>query len=282
MVAAEIVLITFVIPFLTVLAIRFLFPKNCPYGNISSVMSGLLAAYVGFQGLPVFPPANFNQNIFYLILLGGLSALISNFVKKKQQSVIVKLVGLVVFVFFMLKPLLAGMGAVKFSIFSFIFTFLVFSYDNLSSRISKKLTPDKSFIPLIYLLPNIFFTSLIIILSGSAFIGQLTGSLGASLVAIYLLKVIRKDFDFSKENFYSYWVYLGLFWFTAYYLVEVPITETLLLIFAPVLIMVNYLKKIENIKIWKITLINLLLVSLPLIISLIKTLITYFSEPAYY
>jgi len=282
MVAAKIALITFVIPFLIALIIRSFFPKNCPYGNISSVMSGLLAASIGFQGLPVFPPANFNQNIFYLILLAGLFALLSNFGKIKKQSIVVKLIGLILFVFLLLNPLLAGMGSFKFGLFALIFAFLIFFYDNLYLGISKKLPPEKSFLPLIYLLANIFVTSLIIILSGSALIGQLTGALGASLVSVYFLKIIRKDFDFSKETFYSYWLYLGLFWFTAYYLVEVPVTEVLLLIFAPLLIMVNYLKKLEKIKIWQLALINLLILSLPLLISLAKTLLVYFSEPTYY
>lgn len=283
MIAAKIFFITFIIPFLISLVFQFLASKSdkpvYKVTNILGTIFGCFAGYVAVMGTPSLPPLNLNQSLFYQFTIIGLVSVLSIYLNKTYQQLLLKLAGLMGISYLTMKPLIEGLGINKALIFAVIICLSGIIYDSILVRNYNK---EKSIVIPIYLFVLTLITSIITFMSGSALIAEFAGIISTSLAAGLAIKIIRKDYSFAESSIFFYISFLLIFWFMGYYLLEIPIITIALLFISPLVFLINFIDKVQSLKRWKAVALNILLFSIPIAIAAFKTVSVYLSKDSYY
>lgn len=283
MITAQILIFTFLVPFLISFIIDMIFINKgfLNKATIIGLIFSCLSGYIYLQGIPSLPPENLNQSFFYQFIILGIVCLIIQSVKNTFIQLTVKITGLLFISYISFKPLIEGIGLSKAIIYTLLITFLGIAYDLLFNKIQDQLY-EKKFIILPYLFYLSLVSSIIIFMYSSAFLSQIAGILSFIILSKIILKLIKKDYFFQDTTFYFYSTIISVLCFLSNYLLEIPNHIVMTLVLSPFVLLVNFNDNVKKLSKQKFVILNFILISIPLLFVLIKTTVKYLSEEPYY
>lgn len=247
--------------------------------NVLGLGLGSISSYLMILGLPSLPPADLNQTIFYQFIFLTIAGLIFSILKNKLQQYSLVLFALVFLSYSTINNFYSGFGLTQSLIFSFIICILGLIYNFIIDKAQTK--TNNLIIPSVLSLITIF-TCMIIFMSASALLGQMTGIIASVFIAGFFVFIINKQYIFTNALFFFQTSFLLLMWFLGYYLLDISALIIIPLIVSPLSLLINFSAKIQSLKKINIFLLNILFTLIPLLISFIQTAKIFFSRESVY
>ena len=250
---------------------------NGTWGGPTAIGFGYVVGHVGTIGFPPFPAIEATQWLLYFGFAGILLGLLES---RSRGHTLVRWGGRLLFSGFIPWLLLHAtlkyrwgtiegmMWVVGLGALTLVF-FLVL--DTLTGRLSGVSSP-------LILLIVTLGSSVVLVLSGSALLGQLAGilasALGASLITAWwqpkLIPRLDRDVRFAPlagEGVTVVAVLLVGLWLNGYFYAEVPATSALLLGTAPAAAWIRWLAPVQRLEGWRATFVSVVTVLVPVVLA---------------
>ncbi len=230
---------------------------------------GYVAGHIGVAGLPPFPPTEATQWLAYLALAGMGLGLVDTLYQKNpawlRWGLRLLLAGAVVWL--LLRPVFEHTwGPAKGIVWMVALGVTLLAFWGQLEALAER-QPGAG-LPLLLLIVTAA-SSAILLVSGSALLGQLCGALTAVIGASLVVAWRAPTFSLSRGAPPVVSVLLGGLWLNGYFYAEAPLTSLLLMALSPTAVWVGQTERVQRLAPWQANLVRVGAVLIPAALAVI-------------